>query len=175
MVVIEEWKDIKGFGGLYKVSNLGRVKSVFRIVFRKTKKGSFVSQEVEEKILKPIKSSNGYLKVGLYKYSKCYQRNVHRLVAEAFIDNPLHLDIIDHIDTDKTNNAVSNLRWCTSKDNVNNPVTRMKRKYKYKNKLAIDVARDNRIGSSTFTTRISRGWAVEDACTKPVKGALKCL
>ena len=166
----EEWKDIEGFGGLYQVSNLGRVKSVCRIVFRKTKRGSFVKQVVEERILNPIKSSNGYLKVGLYRYSRCYQRSVHRLVAEAFIDNPLHLKAIDHIDTDKTNNAASNLKWSTSKDNVNNPISRLKRKYKYRGRLAIDVARDNGIGTSTFTTRMWRGWSVEDACTKPVKG-----
>lgn len=169
--MIEEWKDIEGFEGLYRVSSFGRVKSVFRIVFRKTKKGSFVRQEVEEKTLKPTKSSNGYLKVGLHRYSKCYQRNVHRLVAEAFIDNPLNLNIVDHIDTDKTNNVVSNLRWSTSKDNVNNPRSRIKRKYKYHDRLAIDVARDNGISPSTFTTRICRGWSVKDACTKPVKGA----
>ena len=101
---MEIWKDIEGYEG-YQISNMGNVKS---LKFGK------------EKILKLIKDkSNGYLRVGLYKEGKLKNHYVHRLVAEAFIENHNNFREINHRDEDKANNCVSNLEWCDRKYNIN--------------------------------------------------------
>lgn len=99
---IEEWRDIKGFEGLYQVSSLGRVKSL--------KFG-------RERILTPVKTINGYLRVGLNKDGKRDFYTIHRLVANAFIPNPNNLETVNHINEIKTDNRVSNLEWMTMRDN----------------------------------------------------------
>lgn len=97
----EIWKDIKGYEGLYQVSNIGRVKS---LNYNHTKK---------EKILKPIKDKKNYLYINLYKNVKIKHIKIHRLVAEAFIPNPNNYPCVNHKDEDKSNNCVNNLEWCT--------------------------------------------------------------
>lgn len=112
---MEVWKDINGFEGLYQVSNLGRVKSLQR--YRKGKRGA--PTMCKETILYLHRGKNGYLQVCLSKNSKKYSPLVHRLVGEAFINNTDKLPCIDHIDGNRENNVVNNLRWCTTKDNMN--------------------------------------------------------
>ena len=75
--------------------------------------------------LKPQANSRGYLNCVLRKNNRSYNRRIHRLVAEAYLDNPNNLPEIDHIDRNKLNNSVSNLRWSTRGDNLKNrsPVT----------------------------------------------------
>lgn len=102
---MEHWKEIAGFEGIYEVSDQGRVKSLGNDKSRK------------EKILKPGKKRDGYLHVGLCKYGHRKYLLVHRLVADAFIQNPNNLDTVNHKDEDKTNNAASNLEWMTRADN----------------------------------------------------------
>lgn len=70
--------------------------------------------------LKPQNNGNGYLKVHLYKDGKMHQLYLHRLVAETFIPNPNNYKYIDHIDRNKTNNCINNLRWCSAKENTGN-------------------------------------------------------
>ena len=103
---MEEWRDIKGYEGLYQVSSLGRVKSL---------KDSH--DNYREKILKPG-NVRGYLHVNLYKDTKRKTYRIHRLVAEAFISNPNNYEEVNHKDEDKTNNCVSNLEWCTREYNM---------------------------------------------------------
>lgn len=100
----EIWKDIEGFEGLYQVSNLGRVKSMN---YNRTGK---------EKILKKS-VTHGYERVVLYKDKKQYNKNVHRLVAGSFIDNPNNLESVNHINGIKTDNRAENLEWVTCKEN----------------------------------------------------------
>ena len=120
----EIWKDISGFEGLYQVSNFGKVRSLERnIVF---KDGRCV--HVKEKILKPCTNKKGYLFVRLSKNNKGHEGKVHRLVAQAFIDNPKNKPQVDHIDGNKQNNNVNNLRWATNYENMHNPITFEKNK-----------------------------------------------
>ena len=105
----EIWKDIKGYEGLYQVSNLGRVKNKRR-----------------NRLLKLRLERNGYLRVSLYKNSKVSCKFVHRLVAQNFIPNPNNLEYVNHKDEDKSNNDASNLEWCTRRYN-NSYGTRGKR------------------------------------------------
>ena len=100
----EIWKDKKDYEGHYQVSNCGRVKS---IKFGK------------ERILKPKKDKYGYLHVNLYKNSKRKDFLVHRLVAEAFLDNPNNLPLVNHKDENPSNNFSTNLEWCTHEYNIN--------------------------------------------------------
>ena len=115
----EIWKSIDGFENLYEVSNTGKVKSLERTV--KTKNGTF--QSYKERILKQH-DNKGYFAVVLCKEGKIYPKLVHRIVAEAFIQNPLNKPFVDHIDACSKNNNVSNLRWVTQKENCLNPITR---------------------------------------------------
>lgn len=102
--MIEIWKPVVGYEGLYEVSNLGRVKS---LNYRRTGKEGILSQG---------KCKNGYSIVGLYKNEKRKPYYVHRLVAEAFIPNPENLPEVNHIIDDfehRSDNRVENLEWCT--------------------------------------------------------------
>lgn len=110
----EEWRDVVGYEGLYQVSNLGRVKSLTKLVRYKGKK----PRVYYEKIIKNYKTSSGYRFVFLYRDTKSAQIYVHRLVAKAFLQNLDNLCDINHIDGCKTNNSVDNLEWCTRSENI---------------------------------------------------------
>lgn len=103
----EIFKEIEGYEGLYQVSNYGRVKS---LNYNRTGK---------EKILKSYSNTDGYLSVDLRKEGKRKSCKVHRLVAQAFIENPNNYEEVNHIDEDKTNNYITNLEWCTHFYNMN--------------------------------------------------------
>lgn len=111
----EVWKPIKGYEGLYEVSNKGNVRSLDRHVMC----GKQYCL-LKGKPIKPYYTPMGYLMVSLSK-NKYY---LHRLIAEAFIPNPNNLPCIDHINTVRDDNRLENLRWCTKKENANNPLTR---------------------------------------------------
>ena len=116
----EIWKDIVGYEGLYQVSNLGNVKRL------KGYKGRGKGYIVEEHLIKPSISSNGYQNVVLCKNGKTKTFTMHRLVAIAFLYNSDNLPQVNHKDKNKLNNWVDNLEWCDSKYN-NNDGTRNKK------------------------------------------------
>lgn len=111
----EIWKDIEGYEGYYQVSNLARVKSLSRII--NTKNGKIF--HVKEMIIKPILQCTGYYSFNLCKSKKRETCNLHRLVAIAFIPNPLNLSQVNHRDEIKTNNSIENLEWCDRSYNRN--------------------------------------------------------
>lgn len=101
----EKWKDIEGYDGLYMVSDKGRVMSL------KT-----------DKILKPRVNSSGYCFVSLHKDGKIKQCTIHRIVADAFIENPNNLSQVNHISEDKHDNDVRNLEWVTPSQNIRHSI-----------------------------------------------------
>lgn len=96
---MEVWKTIQNYGGLYQVSNTGKVRDL-------------------KNHIKPVyKNNKGYECLSLYYNGKTYHPTVHRLVAKAFIPNPNNYDQINHKDCNKENNSVENLEWCNQRYN----------------------------------------------------------
>lgn len=112
----EIWKSIKGFENFYEISNVGRVRSLDRYV-----NGNGITcdfQFIKGRILHPTKDKLGYFRVMLRKNNSHKTFLVHRLVAEAFIENPNNLPFINHKDENPSNNSVNNLEWCTAQYNL---------------------------------------------------------
>lgn len=102
----EVWMPVNGFESLYEVSNMGRVRSLPR----KTTRG---------KILSPSIDKDGYYRVNLVDGERSKTYSIHRLVAQAFIENVANLPIVNHKDENKQNNRADNLEYCTVKYNTN--------------------------------------------------------
>src|SRR5699024_3512958 len=140
MEKMEVFKDIRGYEGLYQVSNLGRVKSLEK----KTMTDNGWERKWEECILKPAKTEKGkYFHVSLYKNKKSKTFNVHRLVALSFIKNPENKKEVNHIDGNRFNNSAVNLEWCTRSENALHAyeIGLQKPKYKRSLKLAVEKRR----------------------------------
>ena len=119
----EIWKPIKGYEGLYEVSNFGRVKRLSRKVNDYRGENTRI---IKEKILSPFDNGKGYLVITLVKNKKKNNHYIHRLVAFAFLPNPNHFEYVNHLDYNTKNNEVSNLEFCTQKTNVNYSKENMK-------------------------------------------------
>ena len=124
----EQWRDVEGYDGAYQVSDLGRVRS---LKFGKAR------------VLKPSKTGSGYLKVGLFKDKQKKQSMIHRLVAQAFIENDDETKIyINHRDECKQNNRLWNIEYCTAKYNTNyNDVQFRRRHPNYRRNAIKDLYR----------------------------------
>ena len=120
----EVWKDVLGYEGLYQVSNLGRVKGVDRII-ECLWNGKMVYKPYKGKIkVQTVNPVTDRLQVSIYKNNKAECANVARLVALAFIPNPDNLPEVDHIDGNRHNNIVTNLKWTDRVGNMNNIITK---------------------------------------------------
>jgi len=116
LYIMEIWKKVKGFDS-YEVSDLGNVRSLERSYKTKNRWGECGNKKPSV-VLRQVTTVSGYKKVVLYRDKKPYNKVVHRLVAEAFIENPNKKPHVNHKDADRTNNKVSNLEWCTPSENV---------------------------------------------------------
>jgi hypothetical protein len=111
---MEKWKDIKDYEGIYQVSNLARIKRCMNVC--KDIRGRLrIKSEV---ILKPYLQNKGRALVTLSKNGKTKKYLVYRLMACEFIPNPNNYPCVMHMDDDPTNNDISNLKWGTQKDNM---------------------------------------------------------
>lgn len=149
----EVWKDIPKYEGLYQVSNLGRVRSLDKIVCNK--RGTY---KRIGKIKAISNASYGYKSVGLCKDGIRKTWLIHILVAKSFIPNILGKKTINHINCDKTDNRVRNLEWATVSENI---------KHAYNN-----GKKPNKAQLGKFGFESSRGIAVQqiDKCTNEVIG-----
>lgn len=116
---IEIWKDIKGYERQYQVSSFGRVKSFD--VIQEIRPNVFITRS--GRILKQRLDTHGYPRVNLSVNGIRKTFLVHKLVANEFVPNPNGYTVVDHIDTDRTNCHYSNLKWVTTKENCNNPLS----------------------------------------------------
>lgn len=105
----EIWKPVKGYEGLYEVSDFGNVRSLSRRAGKIHIKG---------RVLKPFQNKNGYLCVCLSKAGTTKTVGIHRLVAAAFVSNPNGKKTVNHINEDKSDNRANNLEWLTLRENI---------------------------------------------------------
>lgn len=158
----ETWKDIKGLEGYYQASRDGFVRSLDRV--------DCSGRHLKGSLMKPFKDHGGYLCVVLTKEGKRYRKKVHRLVAEAFIPNPEGKPAVDHIDTDKSNNCVENLRWVTAEENSYNPLT-----MKHQGAILVEgfhlreYAEAWGLSAGCLKYRLQQGWDIVKAVMTPVR------
>lgn len=178
----EIWKDIKGYEGIYQVSNKGRVKSIPR--YNPENPNGTRSKEI---ILKPDTVKNNvtsYERVTLSKEGVTQRIFIHRLVASSFLPNPNNKPYVNHIDNNGLNNQVSNLEWVTGKENMY--WSTIQGRQNEVRELGIKTASDkaqiraenkwkNRLGDNFLETYIQhetlRGHTV---CTRYIKYRCKC-
>lgn len=110
----EIWRPVIGYEGRYEVSNLGRIKSLSRIV-----DNGYSRRKIRERILSQNLSHSGYRFIVVTKDGKQHSLRVHRLVAMAFIKNPHGYNEVNHKNEIKTDNRVENLEWCNREYNNN--------------------------------------------------------
>lgn len=115
-MIEEVWKFIPSYEGRYQVSNMGRIRSVDRVVSINGKRGSY-EKHVQPRIIAQRKN-RGYPYVSLSKNGKIYAEKVHRCVCLAFIDNPKGYIDVNHKNGDRSDNRVENLEWCTRQYNI---------------------------------------------------------
>jgi len=123
----EIWKDVIGYKNFYKVSNKGRVKSLNRIIIR----GNGSPQTIKSRILKSPNNPAGYPVINLSKNGVITNRLIHQLVAESFLNHKVNgfKLVVDHIDFDKTNNNLTNLRIITQRENTSQSHLKATSKY----------------------------------------------
>ena len=124
---IEVWRDIKGYEGYYQISDFQRIKSIERMV--KHWRGGL--RRENEKILKQVIDSKGYLCVSLSKNGKSKRKKIHQLIAEAFMNHIIdrYSVIVDHIDNNKLNNKIDNLQLISPRENVSKDIKGCSSKY----------------------------------------------
>lgn len=127
---METWKAIKGYEGLYEISDLGRVKSL-----PKRHKNRFGYVTTKERIMKQTPTRKGYLRVSFGSGKKKKSFLVHRLVGIAFIENTENKEQINHINGIKNDNRIDNLEWCTNTENTRHSFKHLGRKSPFKGKF----------------------------------------
>ena len=135
----EIWKDIEGYEGHYQVSNLGRVRSLDRIIICSSKFGKAFERKVKGRILSPGIDTKGYYFVNLKKGGITLEARNHRLVAAAFVDGCFDGAVVNHKDENKQNNVCSNLEWVTFADNLNYGTARQRSTEGHGNSIPIEL------------------------------------
>lgn len=120
----EIWKPIKGYEGYYEASNLGNIRSVDRVILSTANILHTEHKQLRRgRVLKQGNGRKGYKIVVLQRDGQKRTMYTHRIIAMTFVENPYNKPCIDHINGICTDNRAENLRWCTQKENINNPNT----------------------------------------------------
>lgn len=114
----EVWLSVQGYEGCYLVSNKGQIYSEARTEFVKSKRTGGHLRYRNSGLLTPRLSNTGYLQIGLFLDGICKRQSVHRIVAKAFVPNPLGLLEVNHKDGNRLNNCADNLEWVSRKGNA---------------------------------------------------------
>jgi len=171
-IVDEIWKDVLGFEGFYQVSNLGRVRSVDRVVVHPR----YGDMRRKSRVLKPSLSTCGYLSLVLCRDGVDSSKTVHSLVALAFIGDRPNGYQINHKDGNRFNNSLENLEYCTRLDNMrhafdlglmNTPKGEKHRSAKLK-VSDIPIIRQ-RLSEGHFQTAIARDYGVTQGIISAIK------
>lgn len=109
----ERWLPAVGYEGVYEISDLGRVRSLTRIIQRGGK-----SVQIQGVLMRLKTNRSGYVYVNVSRDAKGAALLVHRMVAKALLPNPSGLPIVNHLDCDTTHNALGNLEWCSAEQNM---------------------------------------------------------
>ena len=134
----EIWKPVVGFESLYEVASSGLIRNM------------------RGKTLKTHMQNSGYLQITLYGTSRVKQKMlVHRVVAEAFIPNVTNKPLVNHIDGDKTNNAISNLEWCTYTENLTHARSLGLNSYNIPT-LGLKIGKSSKYYGVTFVKSVNR-------------------
>lgn len=166
----EIWKDIPDYPN-YQVSNYGNVRNLHFFSHRKTKRDYGVRN------LTLLKHNAGYYTVHLHKDGKMRTFLVHRLVAMCFIPNPENKPEIDHINTNRADNRVENLRWVTPQENLDNPISHKRMWEGYRKKVpgmfvGGKSPLSKRVVQLDLYGRVIKVWdSVSDAC-REMKGIM---
>lgn len=153
----ENWKDVAGYEGLYRVSDMGRVKSLERIVFKKMYGGGVHPYTRKARFRKFDISEDGYCTVELSKNTDKNKFKVHRIVAFTFLPVAQGKDFVNHIDNDPLNNRVSNLEWCTSAENVNHSV----KQGRHAGIENIPESMRRMVGSKNFSSKLTEDQVIQ--------------
>lgn len=145
LLLFEKWKDVVGYEGHYQISNFGRLRSVNRIVVNVNGISRKLNGSSKNTFI-----SDGYVLVTLSMNNSNKSYCVHRLVATAFIPNLSNLNEVNHKDRNKKNNLVSNLEWCTSRENTHHARVRMNSVSKY-----VGVSYDKQDSQKPWISRIT--------------------
>lgn len=175
----ENWKPIKGYEGLYEISDHGRVKSMPRIRVVCTHKRIYNYKKATKEIfLKPVLKTTGYSQVTLTKNSLQEIRLLHRLVAETFIPNPLRKPQVNHKDGNRFNNHINNLEWVTASENSLHAYRVLNIVSPTKGKFGKDASRSRVVIQKSLDGNIVKTWeCASDAvrqCRFDSGGITKC-
>lgn len=176
--MVEEWRQVVGFEGLYEVSNTGKIRSLDNYV-RANLHGNEAVRFQRGRELRPLLGKNGYYAIVLCKDGKHTRTSFHRVVATAFLPNPENKRTINHKNGIKTDNNVENLEWATDAENINHAYGTMLNRHKQPvlqikdGKVIAEYESEKAAGEAVFDYYKKHGLPITNAPQKNINIAIK--